>query len=46
MQPRSEEALDLAAAARALEAGTDGLPLHDDERRQRVDAEALDEVGP
>ena len=46
MQPGSEEALDLPATARPLEAGADDLSLDDDERRHRGDAEALDEVGP
>ena len=39
-----QEALDLPAAARPLEAGAHDLVLDDDERRHRRDAEALDEV--
>ena len=46
MQPGSEEALDLAAAARALEPRADDFVLHDDKRRHRLDAEPLHEIGP
>ena len=46
MEPGREEALDLAAPARPLEAGADDLVLDDHEGRHRLDAEALDEVGP
>ena len=45
MEPGSEEALDLPAAARLLEPGADDLVLDDDERRHGVDAEALHEIG-
>jgi predicted oxidoreductase len=45
VEPGSEKALDLPAAARALEAGADDLVLDDDEGRHRVDPKALDEVG-
>src|SRR5204862_5829717 len=45
LQPGREEALDLATAARPLEAGPHDLVLDDDERRHRLHAEALHEVG-
>jgi len=44
LQPGSEEALDLPAAARPLEACAHGLTFDDDKRRHRGDGEALDEV--
>ncbi len=44
MEPGSEKALDLPAAARPLEAGANDLVLDDDEGRHRPDAESLDEV--
>src|SRR5262249_40460470 len=46
LQPGSEEALDLPAAARPFEPGAHGLSFDDDERRHRPDREALDEVRP
>src|SRR6185369_14703429 len=45
-QPGCEEALDLPAAPRALEAGPHELVLDDDEGRHRRDPETLHEVGP
>jgi hypothetical protein len=45
LQPGREEALDLPAAARPLEARAHGLAFDDDEGRHGGDREALDEVG-
>jgi hypothetical protein len=44
LQPGGEEALDVAAAARPLEAPRDGTPLHDDQGRHRLDLEVLQQV--
>jgi ferritin-like metal-binding protein YciE len=45
LEPGSEEALDLATAARPLEPRPHELPLHDDECRHGLDAETFDQVG-
>src|SRR3954452_24419961 len=44
LQPGGEEALDVAAAARPHEAAGDRTPLHDDQGRQRLDLEVLQQV--
>jgi len=46
VEPGREEAFDLPAPTRPLEAGADDFVLDDDESRHRLDAEALDEVRP
>jgi hypothetical protein len=46
VQPGREKPLDVAAAARPLQARSDLPSLDDDERRQLVDGEALDEIRP
>ena len=44
-QPGSEQLLDLAAAARLVEPRAHGAFLNDDECREVLDAEALDQLG-
>ena len=44
-KPGRKELLDVAAAAWAFQAGADDLVLDDDERRKRLDREALEQVG-
>jgi hypothetical protein len=41
VQPRRQKAFDLPAAAGTLESARDRLSFHDDQRRQRLDPEAL-----
>src|SRR5262245_35288094 len=44
VKPGGEEAFDVAAAARLLEAACDGAALDDDQRRHGLDAEPLQQV--
>jgi len=44
VQPGSEEALDLLAAARPFEPAFDGFVLDDDERRHGLDSETLEQI--
>ena len=46
LEPRSEEALDLAATAWPFETCPDAFPFDDEEGRERPDREPLEQIGP
>src|SRR5690242_5613769 len=46
VEPRREEAFDVAAAAGAFEAGGDGVALDDHERREGLNLEVLQQIRP